>query len=237
MYEFAVKLIRKGKAYVCDLSEDEVREYRGTLTEPGRDSPYRDRSIEENLDLFQRMRAGEFPDGARTLRAKIDMASPNINMRDPVMYRIRHATHHRTGDTWCIYPMYDFAHGQSDSIEGVTHSLCDLELRGPPSAVRLVPGRTGNLPSAADRVRPPQHDLHDAQQAQAHPAGDEGPGSRLGRSPHADAGADCGGAVCPPEAIRDFCDRIGVAKANSIIDIALLENSHPRGAESDAPRG
>ncbi|MBE9478817.1 MAG: glutamine--tRNA ligase, partial [Chloroflexi bacterium] len=127
LYEYAVLLIRRGKAYVCDLSADEVREYRGTLTEPGQDSPYRNRSVEENLDLFERMRAGEFPDGARTLRAKIDMASPNMNLRDPVMYRILHAEHHRTGDEWCIYPMYDYAHGQSDSIEGITHSLCSLE--------------------------------------------------------------------------------------------------------------
>ena len=126
LYDYAVQLIKKGKAYVCDLTADEMREYRGTLTEPGKNSPYRDRAVEENLDLFQRMRAGEFADGARALRAKIDMASPNINMRDPVMYRIRHATHHRTGDQWCIYPMYDWAHGQSDSIEGVTHSSCDL---------------------------------------------------------------------------------------------------------------
>jgi glutaminyl-tRNA synthetase len=127
LYEWAVELIQQGKAYVDDLSMDEIREYRGTLTEPGRESPYRNRSIEENLDLFKRMRAAEFPDGARVLRAKIDMSSGNLNLRDPVMYRIRHATHHRTGDTWCIYPMYDWAHGQSDSIEGVTHSLCSLE--------------------------------------------------------------------------------------------------------------
>jgi len=127
LYEWAELLIKKGKAYVCDLSADEVREYRGTLTEPGKPSPYRDRSVEENLDLFRRMRAGEFPDGSRTLRAKIDMASPNINLRDPVMYRIKHEEHHRTGNKWCIYPMYDWAHGQSDSIEGVTHSLCSLE--------------------------------------------------------------------------------------------------------------
>ena len=125
LYEFAVQLIRKGKAYVCDLSPDETREYRGTLTEPGRDSPYRGRSVEENLDLFARMRAGEFEEGSRTLRARIDMASPNLNLRDPIMYRILKATHYRTGDKWCIYPMYDWAHGQSDSLEGVTHSLCD----------------------------------------------------------------------------------------------------------------
>ena len=127
LYRFAVQLIETGKAYVCDLSADEIREYRGTLIEPGRESPYRDRSVEENLDLFQRMKAGEFPDGSRVLRAKIDMASPNLNMRDPVMYRILHEEHHRTGDKWCIYPTYDFTHGQTDSIEGVTHSICTLE--------------------------------------------------------------------------------------------------------------
>jgi len=127
LHEYAVRLIQKGKAYVCDLSADEIREYRGTLTEPGKESPYRNRTVEENLDLFKRMRNGEFPNGSRTLRAKIDMASPNINLRDPVMYRILFATHHRTGDAWCIYPMYDWAHGQSDSIEGITHSICTLE--------------------------------------------------------------------------------------------------------------
>ena len=127
LYDWAIELIEKEKAYVCDLSADEIREYRGTLTEPGRDSPYRERSIEENLDLFARMRAGEFPEGTRVLRARIDMASPNINLRDPVMYRILHAEHHRTGDAWCIYPMYDYAHPISDAIEGITHSLCSLE--------------------------------------------------------------------------------------------------------------
>ena len=120
-------LIKKGKAYVCDLSPEQIREYRGTPTQAGKDSPYRNRSVEENLDLFTRMKNGEFPDGARTLRAKIDMTSPNFNMRDPIMYRILHASHHRTGDDWCIYPMYDYAHGQSDSIEGITHSICTLE--------------------------------------------------------------------------------------------------------------
>src|SRR6266403_5968454 len=127
LYEWAVKLIKDAKAYVDDLSADEIRQYRGTLTEPGKDSPYRSRSVEENLDLFERMRKGEFPDGSGVLRAKIDMASPNLNMRDPVMYRILHAEHHRTGDKWCIYPMYDYAHGQSDSMERVTHSMCTLE--------------------------------------------------------------------------------------------------------------
>ncbi|MEW6586073.1 MAG: glutamate--tRNA ligase family protein, partial [Nitrospirota bacterium] len=127
LYLHAVQLIRLGKAYVCDLSPQEIREYRGTLTEPGRESPYRNRGVEENLDLFHRMKSGEFPDGSRTLRAKIDMASGNINMRDPVIYRILHASHHRTGDEWCIYPMYDYAHCLSDSLEGLTHSICTLE--------------------------------------------------------------------------------------------------------------
>ena len=127
LYEFAVELITQGKAYVDSLDADEIRAHRGTLTEPGRNSPYRDRSVDENLDLFARMRAGEFADGAHVLRAKIDMASPNLNMRDPMLYRIRHATHHRTGDAWCIYPMYDFAHPLSDALEGITHSICTLE--------------------------------------------------------------------------------------------------------------
>ncbi len=127
LYQYALQLIRMNKAYVCSLSADEIRQYRGTFTEPGKESPYRNRSIEENLDLFERMRSGEFPDGAHVLRAKIDMASPNITMRDPVMYRIKKETHYRTGDTWCIYPMYDFAHCLSDSIEGITHSICTLE--------------------------------------------------------------------------------------------------------------
>ncbi|HVP06780.1 MAG TPA: glutamate--tRNA ligase family protein, partial [Candidatus Acidoferrum sp.] len=127
LYDFAEQLIVKGKAYVCDLNANEIREYRGTLTAPGKDSPYRTRTVEENLDLFRRMRAGEFPDGSRTLRAKIDMASPNLNMRDPVLYRILRSTHHRTGDTWCLYPMYDYTHCLSDSLEGITHSICTLE--------------------------------------------------------------------------------------------------------------
>ena len=127
LYEFAVQLIKDGKAYVDDLTADEIREYRGTLTEPGKESPYRNRSIEENLDLFERMKNGEFGDGQKVLRAKMDLASPNITMRDPIMYRIAHITHHRTGDTWCIYPMYDFAHPLSDAIEGITHSICTLE--------------------------------------------------------------------------------------------------------------
>ena len=163
LYEFAETLIRSGKAYVCDLSADEVRAYRGTLTEPGRNSPYRDRGVEENLDLFRRMRAGEFPDGARTLRAKIDMASPNINLRDPALYRIRKTRHHRTGDAWCIYPMYDYAHALSDWIEGITHSLCTLEFEDHRPLYDWclealdLPG-----PPAPDRVRAPEPHVHAA---------------------------------------------------------------------------
>ena len=147
LYEWALKLIRDGKAYVDDLTADEIRQHRGTLTEPGKDSPYRNRTVEENLDLFTRMKAGEFPDGSRVLRAKIDMASPNLNMRDPVMYRILHATHHRTGDTWCIYPMYDYAHGQSDSIEHVTHSMCTLEFADHQPLYRWYIEQLGIFPS------------------------------------------------------------------------------------------
>ena len=153
LYEWAIKLIKKGKAYVCDLTADQIREYRGTLTEPGKNSPYRNRPVAENLDLFARMKAGEFADGSRTLRAKIDMASPNLNMRDPVLYRILHAEHHRTGNKWCIYPMYDFAHGQSDSIERITHSICTLEFENHRPLYDWFCDELGDLPSAADRVR------------------------------------------------------------------------------------
>ncbi len=235
LYEYAVLLIRRSKAYVCDLSADEVREYRGTLTEPGQDSPYRNRSVEENLDLFERMRAGEFPDGARTLRAKIDMASPNMNLRDPVMYRILHAEHHRTGDEWCIYPMYDYAHGQSDSIEGITHSLCSLEYEDHRplydwyldaldiyhprqiefarlfmnytvlSKRRLLRLVNEGLVSGWDDPRMPTL-------------------SGLRRRGYT------------REAIRDFCGRIGVAKANSIVDVALLEHCLRQDLNKRAPR-
>ena len=150
LYEWALQLIKAGKAYVDDLTADEIRQHRGTLTEPGKDSPYRNRTIEENLDLFQRMKSGEFPDGSRVLSAKIDMASPNLNMRDPVMYRILHATHHRTGDEWCIYPMYDYAHGQSDSIEHVTHSMCTLEFADHQPLYRWYIEQLGIFPSAAN---------------------------------------------------------------------------------------
>ena len=223
LYEYAVQLIKKGKAYVCDLSADEIREYRGTLTKPGKNSPHRDRSVEENLDLFERMRAGEFEDGSRTLRAKIDMASPNMNMRDPVMYRILHSTHHRTGDEWCIYPMYDWAHGQSDSIEGITHSLCSLEYEDHRPLYnwfldeldiyhpRQIEFARLNLTYT---VMSKRRLLQLVQEG--HVAGWDDP-----RMPTLSGMRRLG---YTPEAIRNFCDRIGVAKADSVIDVAFLEH-------------
>ncbi len=192
MYRYAQQLIRDGKAYVDSLSADEIREYRGTLTEPGRNSPYRDRPVEESLDLFQRMRAGEFPDGAHVLRARIDMASGNINMRDPTLYRIRHATHHRTGDAWSIYPTYDYAHPISDAIEGITHSLCTLEFEDHRPlydwVVDKIRHESGfHVASAADRVRAAQSELHGDEQAEAAAAGRTEVRLRLGRPAHADA--------------------------------------------------
>jgi glutaminyl-tRNA synthetase len=235
LYALAEKLVRKGKAYVCDLSPDEVREYRGTLTEPGRNSSYRDRSVEENLDLFRRMRAGEFPEAARTLRAKIDMASPNINLRDPVMYRILYATHHRTGNAWCIYPMYDFAHGQSDSIEGVTHSLCDvgyeahrplydwfldeLEIYHP----RQIEFARLNL---AYTVLSKRYLLRLVNEGYVQGWDD----------PRMPTLAGMRRRGYPPEAIRAFLDLIGVAKANSMVDVALLEHCVRQQLNLRAPR-
>jgi glutaminyl-tRNA synthetase len=223
LYQFALDLIKAGKAFVCDLSAEQMREYRGTLTEPGRNSPYRDRSIEENLDLFQRMRAGEFPDGSRTLRAKIDMASPNINMRDPVMYRVLRATHHRTGDRWCIYPTYDFAHGQSDSIEGITHSICTLEFEDHRPLYDWYLDQLGiHHPQQIEFARLnltftvlSKRKLLQLVQ-QKHVSGWDDP-----RMPTL-AGIRRRGYT--PAAIRAFCERIGVAKRNSIVDIAMLEH-------------
>jgi glutaminyl-tRNA synthetase len=235
LYRWAIKLIEKGKAYVCDLSPDEVREYRGTLTAPGRNSPYRERSVEENLDLLQRMRAGEFPEGARTLRAKIDMSSPNLNMRDPVMYRILHETHHRTGDEWCIYPMYDYAHGQSDSIERITHSLCDLayedhrplydwfldelEIYHP----RQIEFARLNLSYTVLSKRYLLRLVNEG-----HVNGWDDP-----RMPTLSGLRRRG---VPPEAIREFCDRIGVAKAYSVVDLAMLEHAMRQDLNLHAPR-
>lgn len=235
LYEWAVRLIKKGKAYVDDLSADEIREYRGTLTEPGRDSPYRNRSMEENLDLFNRMRNGEFADGDRVLRAKIDMASSNINLRDPVMYRILHTAHHRTGNEWCIYPMYDFAHGQSDSIEGITHSLCDL----------------------AYEIHRPLYDWFLDKLEIYHPRQIEFARlnitytilSKRFLKQLVETGLVNGWddprmpTLCgmrrrgfPPQAILDFIDRVGVAKTESIVDISLLEHCVREHLNQHAPR-
>ncbi|MGQ9814493.1 MAG: glutamine--tRNA ligase/YqeY domain fusion protein, partial [Candidatus Roseilinea sp.] len=222
LYEWAVQLIKAGKAYVCDLSADEIREYRGTLTEPGRDSPYRNRSVEENLDLFERMRRGEFPDGSRTLRAKIDMASGNLNMRDPVLYRILHARHHRTGDKWVIYPTYDWAHGQCDSIEGITHSICTLEFEAHRPLYDWCLDALGIYhPRQIEFARlnltytvMSKRKLIELVK-KGYVRGWDDP-----RMPTI-SGLRRRGYT--PEAIRDFCNRIGVAKANSVVDFSLLE--------------
>src|SRR5258705_3955969 len=229
LYGFAVELIRRGDAYVDSLSPDQVRQYRGTLTEPGKDSPYRTRPVEENLDLFARMRAGEFPDGAHVLRAKIDMASPNFNMRDPTLYRIRHASHHRTGGAWCIYPMYDYAHPLSDALERITHSLCTLEyedhrplydwLVDALSASRLGGARPQQIEFARLNlnytVMSKRKLLQLVQQNLV--SGWDDP-----RMPTI-SGLRRRGYT--PEAVRDFCARIGVAKKENVIDIALLEHT------------
>ncbi|MHC5059717.1 MAG: glutamine--tRNA ligase/YqeY domain fusion protein [Planctomycetota bacterium] len=235
MYEYAVRLIKAGKAHVCDLSGDEIREYRGTLTEPGKNCPCRDRSIAESLDLFERMKAGEFPDGSRTLRAKIDMASANLNMRDPIMYRILHATHHRTGDKWCIYPMYDWAHGLEDSVEGITHSICTLEF---------------------ENHRPlydwflDQLDIHHPQQiefARLNLSYTVMSKRKLGQlveqglvngwdDPRMPTISGMSRRGYSPAAIREFCSRIGVNKFNSTIDIALLEHCVRQDLNRHSPR-
>ena len=235
LYQYAIQLIKAGKAYVCDLNADEMRDYRGTLTEPGKNSPYRERPIEENLDLLQRMKAGEFPDGARTLRAKIDMASPNLNMRDPVMYRILHATHHRTGDKWCIYPTYDFAHGQSDSIEGITHSICTLEFEDHrPLYDWFLDQLNIHHPQQIEFARLNlTHTVLSKRRLlqlvrQKHVTGWDDP-----RMPTL-AGFRRRGYT--PEAIRNFCERIGVAKRNSMVDIAMLEHCLREDLNKRAPR-
>ncbi len=222
-YEIAVKLIKEGKAFVCDLNAEQLKEYRGTLSTPGKNSPYRDRSVEENLDLFERMKNGEFPDGSHTLRAKIDMASPNINMRDPVIYRIAHASHHRTGDKWCIYPMYDFAHPLEDAIEGITHSICTLEfedhrpiynwvvensgLEAKPRQIEFARlGMTNTVMSKRKLRALVENNLVDGWDDPRMPTI-----SGLRRRGYT------------PEAIRDFCEKIGVSKANSKVDSSLLD--------------
>ena len=223
-YEVALKLIKEGKAFVCDLNAEQMREYRGTLSSPGKESPYRNRSVEENLDLFARMKAGEFPDGSRTLRAKIDMASPNINMRDPVLYRISHAEHHNTGTQWCIYPMYDFAHPLEDAIEGITHSICTMEFEDhrplyewvvreagyvdhPPRQIEFARLGMTNTVMSKRKLRALVEDgLVDGWDDPRMPTI-----SGLRRRGYT------------PAAIRDFCERIGVAKANSVVDSGLLD--------------
>ncbi len=222
LYQFALQLIRKGTAFVCDLTPQEIREYRGTLTEPGRESPYRNRPVEENLDLFERMKNGEFPDGTRTLRAKIDMASGNINMRDPVIYRILHAEHHRTGDKWCIYPMYDFTHGLSDSLEGVTHSICTLEFEDHrPLYDWFLETLEVYHPRQIEfaRLNLSHTVLSKRKMIQLV---DEGHVSSW-NDPRMPSLSGLRRRGYTPEAIRNFCDRIGVAKRDSIVDMALLE--------------
>jgi glutaminyl-tRNA synthetase len=235
LYDWAVQLIQDGKAYVDSLSADEIREYRGTLTGPGRDSPYRDRSVEENLDLFERMRAGEFPDGAHVLRARIDMASPNLNLRDPVMYRILHASHQRTGDKWCIYPMYDWAHGQSDSIEGITHSICTLEFEDHRPLYDWFLDALGIFhPRQIEFARlNVSHTLMSKRRLLR--LVEEGR-VRGWDDPRMPTLSGLRRRGYTPEAIRDFAERVGVAKANSVIDIALQEHCIRDDLNKRAPR-
>jgi glutaminyl-tRNA synthetase len=235
MFQYAVQLIKKGRAYVCDLSPDEITKYRGTLTEPGKDSPYRNRSIEENLDLFERMRAGEFPNGSRVLRAKIDMASPNINMRDPIMYRILHAEHHRTGNQWCIYPTYDWAHGLEDSIERITHSICTLEFEDHRPLYDWYLDQLG--------VYHPQQ-IEFARLNLNYTVMSKRKLLRLVQEGHVRGWDDPRMQTISglrrrgytPEAIRTFCERAGVAKRNSVVDIALLEHCLREDLNKRAPR-
>ena len=223
LYEYAVKLIRDGKAYVCELTGEQIREYRGTLTEAGRESPYRNRGVDENLALFDRMRRGEFPDGSHTLRAKIDMASPNLNMRDPVMYRILHAHHHRTGDAWCMYPMYDWAHGQSDSIEGITHSICTLEFEDHRPLYDWYIDQLG--------IHHPQQ-IEFARLNITYTVMSKRKLLQLVRDGIVDGWDDPRMPTISglrrrgftPASIRDFADRVGVAKKNSTVEVALLEH-------------
>jgi glutaminyl-tRNA synthetase len=235
LHEWAMQLINAGKAYVCDLSAEEVRQYRGTLNEPGKESPYRNRSVEENLELFGKMRAGEFPDGSRTLRAKIDMASPNLNMRDPVMYRILHAEHQRTGNKWCIYPMYDFAHGQSDSIERITHSICTLEFEDHRPLYNWFIQQLGIFPSQQiefDRLNVTYTLLSKRKLLQlvrdGHVRGWDDP-----RMPTL-SGLRRRGYT--PEAIRNFCAAIGASKTNGTIELAMLEHFLREDLNKRAPR-
>jgi len=236
LYEFALQLIRKGLAYVCDLSAEEIREYRGTLTKPGKESPYRNRSVEENLDLFERMRKGEFPNGAKVLRAKIDMASPNLNMRDPVLYRIIHEPHHRTGTKWCIYPMYDYAHPLSDAIEKITHSICTLEFEDHRPLYEWFVNNLieGDKPRQIEFARLNITNTVTSKR-KLRKLVEEGvvDGWDDPRMPTISGFRRRG---YTPESIRNFCELIGVAKANSIVDFALLEHCLREDLNSKAPR-
>ncbi len=235
LYGYAERLVEKGLAFVCDLNPEEMREYRGTLTEPGKESPYRSRSIEENLDLLRRMRAGEFEDGSRVLRAKIDMASPNLNMRDPIIYRILRATHPRTGDAWCIYPMYDFAHGQSDSIEAVTHSLCTLEFQDHRPLYDW-------FCEALEIYHPQQIEF--ARLNLTYTVMSKRRLLELVNEKHVDGWNDPRMPTIsgmrrrgfPAAAIRTFCERIGVGKSDSVIDMTVLEDCVREELDSSAPR-
>lgn len=235
LYEYAVILIKKGKAYVDDLSANEIRQYRGSLTSPGKESPYRNRNIDENLSLFEGMRDGVYPDGSRVLRAKIDMASGNLNFRDPVLYRILHQSHHRTGDEWCIYPMYDFAHGQSDSLEGITHSICTLEFQDHRPLYDWFLDEIG--------IYHPQQ-IEFARLNLTYTILSKRKLLQLVEGKHVSGWGDPRMPTIsgirrrgyPPEAIREFCDRIGVARSDSIVDIALLEHSVRQYLNQRSPR-
>ena len=236
MYENAIKLIKAGKAFVCDLSAEEIKEYRGTLTEPGKNSPYRDRSVEENLDLFQRMTAGEFADGEKVLRAKIDMSSPNINMRDPVIYRIAHMSHYKAGDKWCVYPMYDFAHPLEDAREGVTHSLCSLEFENHRPLYDWVL-QNCEIPEAPRQIEFARLNLNYCVTSKRRCL-------YLVNNGYVDGWDDprmvtIGGMRrrgFPAAAIRDFCERIGISKAYSVVDFGLLEACVRDNLNANAPR-
>ena len=236
LFDCAIQLIEDGKAYVCGLSGEEIRQYRGTLKEPGQDSPYRDRSVEENLDLFKRMRNGEFGDGEQVLRARIDMASPNISMRDPVLYRIKRATHHQTGDEWCIYPMYDFTHCLSDSFEGVTHSLCTLEFEDNRALYDWVLDSLGHAPRPyqyefsrlnLDYTVTSKRRLTELVESKTVSGWDD---------PRMPTISGMRRRGYPPEAIRDFCERIGVTRNDNIIEMGVLENCVREALGATAPR-
>ena len=225
MYDCAVELIKMGKAYVCDLSADEIREYRGTLKEPGKESPSRNRTVEENLKLFEEMREGKYADGEKVLRAKIDMASPNMNMRDPVIYRIAHVNHHNTGDKWCIYPMYDFAHPIEDAIEGITHSICTLEFEDHRPLYDWVLATLGRWEAPPQQIEFSRLNLTNTVMSKRYLKAMVEDGTVDGwDDPRMPTIAGIRRRGYTPEAVRDFCERIGVSKANSTVDVGLLEH-------------